>query len=173
MARPGVALGGAPPGLYDDEPPFTDEERTGAGLEPIGEGTQHETYDEQTKRLKAQYREQERSRKAEIRSEAKRLGGSTSRGSSSGIGGFFKRGGTGSTVAAAGLGLVAAALGLNFLRGGSAQARGWLGAKFTNKAWFSTSTGPEKPSSPNTPSNQARTFHVPAGAGSPSTSVTQ
>jgi hypothetical protein len=155
-----------PPGRYDDEEPFSDDEREEAGLPPIGTGPPpRESAGDQRRRLKATYRAQQQdlatgSRSSRPSSSSPSSGaGRSHRSRRNQASGIFSKATGGAKAIATGkwggvspagllLGFVLWAACLNLLEGGPDQLGKWMGAKFVNKQYAApTASTPSTPAS--------------------------
>jgi hypothetical protein len=135
--------------VFDDDEPFSDEERVAAGMQPWQEPPPRETAGEQRKRLQTGYRAQQQEL-AGVRAKASPSSSGKSSGRSFG-GGFLAKAGSGMGAVATGkwggvspagllLGFVAWAAALNLLEGGPDQLGKWMGAKWLNKQYTAPTT---------------------------------
>ncbi len=165
-----------------DSAQFSDEERTAAGLPPIGEGPGGPQQQSERARRNVERRarfeheadEYERTTAAKpapaapTRSVPRRSLGSqasdTAKTAGSGLSGLL-RGKGGGTVAGTALGFVAFALFRAILNGGPAEAKGWLAAKFINEPYTGGVPVPTAPAKPHP------AIAVPASSGQPASTV--
>lgn len=180
-----------------DSAPWSDEERTAAGLKPIGTGpgTPRQTsersrrnverraafeHQEAEDKAKAEAKAKADKEKADAKAEADRQAAhaaqrhqeasSLSSGVSeaaSGLKGLMTGKGAG-TIAGTVFGLILFAMGEALLNGGPREVAGWLGAKFINKPYKAPKA---KTTAKTGPVAVLTSYSVPASSGSPASMV--